>query len=235
MRVLVIDDEALMRQTYRAIFKNTGWHVYYASNAEEGRILLRDRRPDIIVCDVALPDQRGTDLVQWFRKRGITTPILFVSARGEPEDKIRGLDAGGDDYISKPFDSDELIERIKTLYRRNYLYCAPKTPTVEPSTHEDPPFYGDMGWSSKDASALIGGKKVPLSPLESRLWCYFLENPERILTHEMIINRVWGQNELAEENSVAVLVYRLKRRLATKGADCHIEAVPGFGYRLKRS
>jgi DNA-binding response OmpR family regulator len=235
MRVLVIDDEALMRQTYRAIFKTTDWQVYYASNAEEGRILLRDRTPDVILCDVGLPDQRGTDLVQRFREKGVTTPILFVSARGEPEDKILGLDAGGDDYISKPFDSDELLERIKALYRRNRLYNAKKTPTTESSTPEDPPFYGDMGWSSRDAAALIGGEKVPLPPLQGRLWCYFLENPERILTHDMIIHRVWGPNGPVEENSVAVLVYRLKRRLASQGADRHIETVPGFGYRLKRS
>jgi two-component system phosphate regulon response regulator PhoB len=197
--------------------------VQRAHTAAEADALIRDVRPDLILLDWMLPDVAGTVLARKLRAdaRSKDIPIIMLTARAQEQDKIEGLDAGADDYITKPFSPKELMARIKAVLRRR-----------APQLTDD---LIDVGGLQLDPGAhrvSTGGRELRLGPTEFKLLHFFMTHPERVYSRMQLLDQVWGDHVFVEERTVDVHIRRLRQVLETTGHDRLIETVRGAGYRL---
>ena len=179
--------------------------------------------PDLILLDWMLPGVSGLEYARRLRQEKLThgIPVIMLTARADEEDKIKGLDSGVDDYITKPFSTRELLSRIKALLRRSAPHTA-QLPVEVDGLHIDPVTH----------RVLARGKSVNLSPIEFRLLHFFMTNPEKAHSRERLLNSVWGQNTYIEERTVDVHIRRLRRALSDSKHDALIQTVRGAGYRF---
>ena len=220
MRILVVEDQREIADALRSILERRRYAVDVATDGERGYDLLLRGTYDAAVVDVVLPGRDGFTLCREARAEGIATPVLFLTARDAVEDRVRGLDAGADDYLVKPFVEDELAARLRALLRR--------TPLPFRATLEIGNLIVDIG----ARSVRVGGREVPLGATEFRLLEYLAANAGIALTRAQILERVWGDDFDGSSNVVDVYVSAVRRKLAAAGVRDRIATVWGVGYSL---
>lgn len=220
VRILVIEDQREIAEALRSMLERRKYAVELASDGDTGYDLLLRGTYDAAIVDVVLPGRDGFALTRAARAEGISTPVLFLTARDAVEDRVRGLDAGADDYLVKPFVEDELAARLRALLRRAPL---PFRSTID---------VGDLSIDRGGRSVRIGGREIPLGATEFRLLEYLASNAGIALTRAQILERVWGEDFDGSSNVVDVYVSAVRRKLASAGARDRISTVWGVGYTL---
>ncbi len=220
-RILVIDDERSIRRMLQVILEGAGHTIIYAEDASHGLHSLAMEKPDLLILDLGLPDMDGLECLRRLREWS-TVPVLILSARPDPADKVSGLDLGADDYLTKPFDAPELLARLRALLRR--VTPAEEHPiisigmlTIDLPTHE----------------ARIADRTVPLTPIEFSLLAQLARHAGRVLTHAHLLNAVWGPKATEQSHYLRVHFTHLRRKLRDAGLSTEvIRNEPGIGYRL---
>jgi two-component system phosphate regulon response regulator PhoB len=222
-KILVVEDEAPIREMLRFALERAEFAVRLAGNAQEARLRLAEGIPDLILMDWMMPGLSGADFARELKAAAITktVPIIMVTARAEEEDKIRGLNIGCDDYVSKPFSFPELIARMQAVLRRTQPGGSDERLTVD-----------GLNVDAASQRVTAHGKPVKLGPTEYRLLHFFVSHPERVYTREQVLDRVWGQNVYVEERTVDVHIRRLRKALEPHGFHNMIQTVRGTGYRF---
>lgn len=221
--VLVVEDEAAIRDMIAMALERAGYKVRHADSAEDARGAMRLAQPDLILLDWMLPGESGLDLARHLKNdaqtRGI--PIIMLTARGEEADRVRGLDTGADDYITKPFSPREMVARVKAVLRRS-----------APTATESPVEVEGLRLDPVSHRVSADGNGVELGPTEFRLLHFLMTHPERVFTRAQLLDNVWGSNVYVEERTVDVHVRRLRRELTPTGHDALVQTVRGAGYRF---
>jgi DNA-binding response OmpR family regulator len=220
-RVLVADDDRDVRTLVRTLLERAGHEVVEAADGKECLRALYERRPELVVLDVGMPALDGWEALVRIREVA-DVPVLLLTARGDELDRVRGLRAGADDYVSKPFGRQELLARVEALLRR----AGTQTEVREA--------YGDdlLEVDFAQRSVTAGGRRVDLTPLEFRLLAAFVRHPGQVLTHGQLRELAWGDAESRSRDPVKLYVGYLRRKLDdAAGAGGRIETVRGFGYR----
>ena len=221
--ILVVEDEGSIREMIRFALERASLRVVSAANASDARMCIADERPDLILMDWMMPGVSGIELAREL-KTGATTrdiPIIMLTARAEEEDKVRGLNIGCDDYVSKPFSFPELIARIQAVLRRSM-----------PGGEDEKLAVAGLEVDHASQRVSARGEPIRLGPTEYRLLHFFISHPERVYTREQVLDRVWGQNIYVEERTVDVHIRRLRKALQPFGFDNMIQTVRGTGYRF---
>lgn len=221
--VLIVEDEAAIREMVRFALERAGFRVAIASRGDDARLRIADQRPDLILLDWMMPGVSGLELAREL-KGGATTrdiPIIMLTARAEEDDKVRGLNIGCDDYVSKPFSVPELIARIQAVLRR-----------ATPGGEEEKLAVAGLEVDHASQRVSANGEPIRLGPTEYRLLHFFVSHPERVYTREQVLDRVWGQGTYVEERTVDVHIRRLRKALEPFGFDDLIQTVRGTGYRF---
>jgi two-component system phosphate regulon response regulator PhoB len=223
-QVLIVEDEQAISDMVCLALSQAGYGCRPAADAQEAqRRIVEDGLPDLILLDWMLPGVSGIDYARRLRQDKLTRdiPIVMLTARTQEEDKIRGLDTGADDYITKPFSTRELIARIKALLRR-----------TAPQTAETPVEVRGLVLDPVTHRVQADRQKVDLGPMEFKLLHFFMTHPERVHSRERILDSVWGANVYVEERTVDVHIRRLRKALTPSGHEGLIQTVRGAGYRL---
>ena len=219
-RILVVDDEAQILRALQMKLRSEGYEVDTAGTAEAALAAAAARPPDAIILDLLLPDGRGTDVCRSVREWS-AAPILVLSAVGDEAEKIAALDAGADDYVTKPFSVDELLARLRAALRRT-------GPSREPVLE-----LADLRIDLERRRVTMAGREIPLTPTEYDLLRLLAENEGKLLTHPAILRAVWGPAYREESNYLHVYVSQLRRKIEPDPArPRYILTVPGVGYRL---
>ncbi len=223
MNLLLVEDEARVADFILRGLRAEGWMVTHAPNAEAAQELTLQERFDVIVLDLMLPGMPGQDLCRKLRARQDYTPILILSALDELDERVEGLRIGGDDYMVKPFEFDELIARIEALARRSTRFAQATADAVLEA--------GAIALNLESLEATVEGRPLDLTGKEREILKLFLSKPGRVFSRERILNSVWGASEDPLTNIVDVYVGRLRRKLGAHGDK--LQTVRGAGYRLR--
>lgn len=221
LRILYIEDDARSADEVCELAAARGSQVTWAGTGSAGLLQAGRERFDVIVLDRMLPDIDGMTILRQMRAGGIGTPVLMLSALGRTAERAEGLDAGADDYLAKPFEAEELVARLRALYRR--ASGAQASAVI---------LHGAFECHVKARTAFRGGKHLPLSPREFALFQYFMENAGEVVTREMLLRDVWKMNFDPQTNVVDVNVGRMRRKLEDGFATPALETIWGSGYRL---
>ena len=221
--VLVVEDEPQIQELLAVNLEHAGHKVLRAASAEEAEAAIRAELPDVLVLDWMLPGESGIALARKLRSNERTRdlPILMLTARAMEQDKITGLEAGADDYLTKPFSPRELTARIKAVLRRRAPQLSGDAVEVK-GLRLDP--------ASQRVSA--EGRRIELAPSEFKLLHFFMTHPGRVYTRAQLLDHVWGDHVFIEERTVDVHIRRLRKALAPSGHDRLIDTVRGSGYGL---
>jgi two-component system, OmpR family, phosphate regulon response regulator PhoB len=221
--ILVVEDEPAIRELLKVNLVDDGYEVEEANDAEAAQQALSRRLPDLVLLDWMLPGQSGLSLARRLRAdtRTRDLPIIMVSARGDEADKIAGLEAWVDDYVTKPFSPRELKARIKTVLRRR-----------APEAAQEILHAGPLRLDPVAHRVTVAGRDVPLGPTEFRLLRFLLARADRVHSRAQLLDMVWGHDVYIEERTVDVHIRRLRVALEPFGADTMIETVRGTGYRF---
>ena len=221
--ILVVEDEPAIQELLALNLEHAGHHVLRARDAEQAGELVRHALPDLILLDWMLPGQSGASFARTLRRdeRTKQVPIIMLTARGQEQDKVAGLDAGADDYVTKPFSPRELLARIKAVLRRR-----------APELTDDPIEISGLRLDPATHRVSAGGTQLDLGPTEFRLLHFLMTHPERVHSRTHLLDQVWGDHVFVEERTVDVHIRRLRKALEPTGHDRLIETVRGSGYRL---
>lgn len=225
MNILLVEDEEGLILTLTDRLRNEGFEVTSANDGEKGFDAAAAGKFDLIILDVMLPKKNGYDVCRDLRQRGITTPILMLTAKGETIDKVLGLKLGADDYLTKPFEVIELLARVEALLRRS------------PNSIEAVPNgafrFGDIGVDFKRAEVTKGDQRVDLSAMEFRLLQFFIENRGSVHSRDDLLDAVWGYDAMPTTRTVDVHVAWLRQKLEENPRHPQfIQTVHGFGYKF---
>jgi len=224
-RILVVDDELSIIKFLRANLESKGYEVLTAINGTEALQTFEMELPDLVILDIMMPKMDGFEVCRQLREWS-QTPIIMLSARGDESDKVKCLDLGADDYITKPFGKDELIARVRAVTRRTET--AASMP-MQPSFTS-----GDLEISFAQRRVTVAGKEVKLTPTEYTLLQEFVLNAGKVLTHTHLLNKVWGSEYSEEREYLHVFVRRLRAKLEPAPTNPrYIVTVPGVGYQFK--
>jgi two-component system KDP operon response regulator KdpE len=219
-RVLVVDDEPQILRAVQIHLRAAGYAVDTAATAQEALMKAATRPPEAIILDLLLPDGRGTDICRELRQWS-AAPILMLSAVGEEREKIEALDAGADDYVTKPFSGDELLARLRAALRR-------ATPSAEPVVE-----IGELRIDLEKRAVTVGGRPVSLTPIEYDLLRLLAESEGKLLTHPTILREIWGPAYQEESNYLHVYISHLRRKIEVDATrPRYLLTQPGVGYRL---
>lgn len=223
MRLLVVEDELEIRGFLRESLTEAGYTVDTAADGVSAEALSRAHTYDALIVDLGLPDQDGIDLILRLRGLGVTAPVVILSARRSVDDRVRGLEQGGDDYLTKPFAFAELLARLRNVLKRN-----------APGTSESTKLaILDLELDLLKRRATRKGEVLQLSPQEFVLLEYLVRNAGRVVTRAMILDQVWGMRIHPDTNVVDVHIYRLRGKVDTEGREPLIKTLRGVGYVLK--
>ena len=221
--LLVVEDETAIRDMVGFTLERAGFEWSGASDVSEADAEINNRRPDLLILDWMLPGLSGVDFARRIRRNTATKdiPIIMLTARSEEDDRIKGLDAGADDYICKPFSPRELIARVKAVLRRSH--------TEEPESLIQ---FNGLRLDATSHRVSIENTAVDMGPTEFRLLHFFMTHPERVYSRGQLLDNVWGNNVYIEDRTVDVHIRRLRKVLAGHGYDTLIQTVRGAGYRF---
>ncbi|MCH9692529.1 MAG: phosphate regulon transcriptional regulator PhoB [Gammaproteobacteria bacterium] len=221
--ILIVDDETPVRDMLRVALEMADYHCLEAETARDAHEIVINDKPDLVLLDWMLPDVSGVELARRLKRDELTAslPIIMLTAKGEETHKVRGLETGADDYITKPFSPRELVARLKAVLRR-----------AGPSTPEKPLIAGNLQLDPISHRASIDGAAIAMGPTEFRLLNFFLSHQERAYTRTQLLDHVWGGNVYVEERTVDVHIRRLRKALSIDGHERYIQTVRGTGYRF---
>jgi two-component system KDP operon response regulator KdpE len=228
-KILVIDDEPSITRALRASFLANGYDVRTAHDGIAGLHVLEDWGPDLVVTDLAMPDMDGIEICRQIRSQS-SIPIILLSVRDDTESKIRALDAGADDYVTKPFSIDELLARVRTALRRLELV---RRLTAQSPPGEEILRVGEFTVNTLNRQVTVQGREVRLTPREFELLLFFLRNADRVITHSAIIKSIWGPHSTHQPEYLRVLVSALRKKIEPDPLHpCFLLTDPWVGYRL---
>jgi DNA-binding response OmpR family regulator len=222
LRVLLVEDDAVIREATQLALERNGFTVTTAADGLTGLASYRAVRPDVALLDLMLPGMNGVSLCRQIREEG-PTPVIMMSARADPIDVVLGLEAGADDYVTKPFDSTVLVARIRAVVRRMSRSVRPVESAVR--------VFGPLEVDRSALEVRLAGRPVELTPTELRLLLCFVDSPGTVLTRDVLLEQVWDYQWGGDSRVVDVHVQRLRTKI---GQDL-IETVRGFGYKLRPS
>jgi two-component system OmpR family response regulator len=223
MRVLIIEDDKKIASFIVKGFKQNGYAVDHAADGDEGLSLVSTTPYDVAVVDIMLPQRDGLSVVQTMRRQKLTLPVIFLSAKSSVDDRIKGLQSGGDDYLVKPFAFSELLARVQALIRRSTQSVEPTTLTV-----------GDLSMNLVTREVTRAGQKLDLQAREFSLLEYLMRNAGRVVTKTTILEHVWDYSFDPQTNVVDVVVCRLRNKVDKEFEPKLIQTLRGVGYVLKK-
>jgi len=226
MKILIVEDDPKIASFVVQGFRQAGYTTDHASDGEEGLEFLTTLSYDAAVVDIMLPAKDGLTMIEEMRSRKITTPVIILSAKRAVDDRVRGLEGGGDDYLTKPFAFSELLARVQALIRR----ASPKNmqSVTELTVH-------DISMNLLTREVIRGGEQIPLQPREFSLLEYLMRNPGRVLSKTMILEHVWDYSFDPQTNVVDVLICRLRNKIDRNFEPKIIQTIRGVGYVLKNA
>ncbi len=221
--ILLVEDEAPIRDMLSFVLEQAGFNVDEAEDFDVGLDKICEPYPDLILLDWMLPGGSGVQLAKKLKQHEFAKdiPVIMLTARSEEDDKIRGLEAGADDYVTKPFSPKELVARIKAVMRR-----------VTPTSKEEPIEFSGLILEPVSHRVTSGGEPVDMGPTEFKLLHFFMTHPERVYSREQLLDNVWGTNVYVEDRTVDVHIRRLRKAISENGHDAMIQTVRGSGYRF---
>lgn len=223
-RILLIEDEAPIRKFLRVSLAHHQFDLLEAEKGEEGLVKAAEYVPDIVLLDLGLPDLDGIEVIRKLREWS-QVPVIILTARGQESDKVAALDAGADDYVTKPFGVPELLARIRVALRHATRASGPS---------EEPTFtVGDLSVDLLHRRITVRGNEVHLTPIEYRLLTTLVRHAGKVLTHQQLLKEVWGPGSTQETHYLRVHMAQLRRKIERDAADPHyLLTEPGVGYRL---
>ena len=225
-RILIVDDEPAIREMVAFALRKGEYEPTHAGDAREAQEAIAERVPDLILLDWMLPGTSGIELARRWRREELTReiPIIMLTARGEENDRVGGLEAGVDDYVVKPFSSRELLARIRAVMRRS-----------REDDEDGSVRVGDLRIDGTAHRVFAHDEPVQIGPTEYRLLHFFMTHPERVYTRSQLLDHVWGGNVYVEERTVDVHIRRLRKTLEPSALDGMVQTVRGSGYRFSAS
>ncbi|MEM9225537.1 MAG: phosphate regulon transcriptional regulator PhoB [Pseudomonadota bacterium] len=222
--VVIAEDETSVSELLRYNLESEGYETATANDGDEAMLLLNERVPDLMLLDWMLPKVSGIEICRRVRSRHDTAnlPIIMLTAKTEEADRVRGLETGADDYVTKPFSTNELMARVRAVLRR-----------IRPALMEDTISIGDIAIDRTTHSVTRAGKDIHLGPTEFRLLEYFAQHPGRVFSREQLLDGVWGSDVYVEARTVDVHIGRLRKALMSQGGDNPIRTVRSAGYSLR--
>ncbi len=223
IHILLVEDDAAVREVLALPLQKAGFNVIEATDVHQARQALLEHAPDLVLLDWMLPDISG---VEWARdlktaQHTRDLPIIMLTARGEEEDRVRGLEVGADDYVTKPFSPRELIARIRAVLRR-----------TAPTTSDEPVELDGLRLDPVSHRVTADGKTLEMGPTEYRLLHFFMTHQDRVFTRGQLLDNVWGTNVYVEERTVDVHIRRLRMALSPSGHEGLVQTIRGSGYRF---
>ena len=224
--ILLVEDEPAILDLLEFSLAPKGYAIKRATDATTALAIVRDALPDLMILDWMLPGESGIQLARALRTDARTRgmPIIMLTARAEEADKISGLDAGADDYMTKPFSPRELVARVNALLRRR-----------APEHADEPIVYGPLTVDPARHEARAHGEPLEMGATEFKLLRFLTAHPERVFSRAQLLDQVWGDHTFIEERTVDVHILRLRKALALRGAEALVQTVRGAGYRLSRT
>ena len=224
IRVMVVEDDPLLNELLTMAMRAEGWEAHSATHGHDALALARDASPDVVIMDIMIPGIDGVEVVRRLRARGDDVPVLFLTAKDELEDKLKGLSAGGDDYVTKPFSLEEVVLRLRAMARRRVISVVEAGDTslvvgdlvLDPQTHE----------------VTRAGTPIKLTATEFSLLNYLMENPRHVLSKAQILERVWDYNFDGNANVVEIYVSYLRKKIDALGPEM-IHTLRGVGYSIR--
>ena len=225
-RILVVEDEAPIREMVCFVLEQNGFQPVEAEDFDSAVNQLNEPWPDLILLDWMLPGGSGLQFIKQLKREAMTRdiPVVMLTARGEEEDRVRGLETGADDYITKPFSPKEMLARIKAVLRRR-----------APQLTDDQIEIAGLRIDPASHRVTGNGHALQIGPTEMKLLHYFMAHPERVFSRTQLLDQVWGDHVFIEERTVDVHIRRLRKALEPTGHDALIETVRGTGYRMTAS
>jgi two-component system copper resistance phosphate regulon response regulator CusR len=223
MRLLLVEDEIDIQNFLKRSLEEAGFEVVAASDGRSAQSISVEREFDILIVDLGLPDMDGIELIHELRQAGVRAPVLILSARRSVDDRVRGLEQGGDDYLTKPFAMAELLARLRNVMKRN----------VPPGAESTKLRVMDLELDLLRREAVRGGQTLQLTQQEFVLLEYLCRNLGRVVTRSMILEKVWGMRIQPDTNVVDVHIYRLRSKVDGKGQVPLIKTMRGVGYVVK--
>lgn len=222
--ILIIEDEPAIQELLTVNLQRNGYSVVCADNGKQAITHINDQLPDLILLDWMLPDISGLNLAKQIRQQTRTSdiPLIMLTARSSEQDKIDGLEAGADDYITKPFSPRELIARVKSLLRR-------RAPQLSNETIK----YADLELNPNQRQIIVNDKTITIAPTEFRLLHFLMTHTERVYSRTQLLDLIWGDHIFMAERTVDVHIRRLRKTLAQVGLEHYIQTVYGSGYCFK--
>lgn len=222
-QILLVEDDKNLAFIIQDNLNNAGFSCHWAQNGEEAIEAIKNSIFDVVLSDVSMPKVDGYNLAKWMRANKISCPIIFVSAREQKHDRIKGFEVGGDDYITKPFSIEELILRIKAILRRTSIGIQEDCSVRQ---------IGSYQFFPNDFELKISDETIKLTYLESNLLDYFIQHPNQILERDVLLMHVWGNSDYYKGRSMDVFISRLRKHLS-KDENILIENIHGHGFRLR--
>jgi two-component system OmpR family response regulator len=223
VRVLVVDDEPNLADLLTMALRYEGWDVRSAHDGLGAVRVARDFKPDAVVLDVMLPDLNGLEVMRRLRDDSPDVPVLFLTAKDAVEDRIAGLTAGGDDYVTKPFSLEEVVARVRGLMRRTSIAAAQNGSVLA---------VGDLTLDEESHEVYRGGLEISLTATEFELLRYLMRNPRRVLSKAQILDRVWNYDFGGQANVVEIYISYLRKKIDA-GREPMIHTLRGVGYVLR--
>ena len=223
-RILIVEDEAPIREMLSFVMEQHGYQAVEAKDYDSGLAKIAEPYPDMVLLDWMLPGGSGIQLAKKIKSDDFTRniPIIMLTARGEEEDKVRGLEVGADDYITKPFSPKELMARMRAVFRR-----------VAPTVLDEPLEIEGLKLDPVSHRISTHDRSIDMGPTEFKLLHFFMTHPERVYSREQLLDQVWGTNVYVEDRTVDVHIRRLRKALHEHGYDRLIQTVRGVGYRMR--
>lgn len=221
--ILLVEDEAEVREMVSRVLAREGFDMITAADGSEGQQRIAEQVPDLMLVDWMLPSMSGIEFVRRCRRDELTreVPVIMLTARTEENDRVRGLETGADDYVTKPFSPRELAARIRAVLRRTSGQDAEGMLTA-----------GKLSLSTASHRVYIDDQPIEVGPTEFRLLRFFMEHPERVYSRAQLLDHVWSREVFVEERTVDVHVLRLRKVLRPHGLDAAVQTVRGVGYRF---
>jgi two-component system KDP operon response regulator KdpE len=222
-KILVVDDEPQIARVLKTTLSARGYSIRTAADGDDALLAMKSWTPDLVITDLRMPNMNGVELCRHLRaKSGI--PIIVLSVRNEERTKVEALDAGADDYVTKPFSVDELLARVRAALRRASAAQRPESELIE---------VGHFRIDAQAHSVQVKGREVRLTPKEFDVLAYFARNPDKVLTHRALLAAVWGDTSIGQPEYLRVFIGHLRKKLEPdEGSPSYITTEPWVGYRF---